>query len=80
MSTVRNRAARAEKRRETASSPAGMVFDYASLAQAENIPAATLRSLESEAAHEFPNDLMLMELHMLRAIKARGKKRYMAKT
>ena len=47
-----------------------MVFDYHAAARAANIPPATLHALESEAAHEFPGDPMLMELHVLRAVKA----------
>ncbi len=46
-----------------------MAFDYAAAAKARKIPKAALKNLESEAAREFPDDPMLAELHVLRAIR-----------
>ncbi len=50
-------------------------FDYTAAAKARKIPKAALKNLESEAAREFPDDPMLAELHVLRAVKARGRRR-----
>jgi hypothetical protein len=52
-----------------------LTFDYYAAAKAGKIPAAVLRTLQSEALREFPNDPMLAELHVLRAVKAHGRKR-----
>lgn len=52
-----------------------MSFDYRAAARAAKISPAALRTLESEAADEFPGDPMLMELHILRAVRAHGGRR-----
>ncbi|MBI4062833.1 MAG: hypothetical protein HY401_00850 [Elusimicrobia bacterium] len=43
-------------------------FDYYKSAQEKGIHPKELRSLEKEIRHEFPNDRMMFELHMLRAV------------
>jgi hypothetical protein len=58
------------KRPEAACAPSGIVFDYWEAAKAAKISATTLHALEREARAEFPDDSMLTELHVLRAIKA----------
>jgi hypothetical protein len=63
MSTTRNAAGRT-----------GTIFDYSETAKAAKLSVATLSALETEAHREFPNDPMLMELHVLRAIKAHAGK------
>jgi hypothetical protein len=45
------------------------VFDYRSVAEARGIPCDILSAIEKEARSEFPQDPMLMELHILRAVK-----------
>ena len=45
------------------------VFDYRSAAEARGIPCDILSAIENEARAEFPQDPMLMELHILRAVK-----------
>jgi hypothetical protein len=47
-----------------------VVFDYRASVQALHVPLAEVVKLEKQAKHEFPHDEMLMELHLLRAIKA----------
>lgn len=48
-------------------------FDYKSIAREMNIPEAVLKEIEEEVRHEFPQDTMLFELHMLRAVKNFGR-------
>ena len=50
------------------------LFDYSSLAEEMDIPAEIIQLFEKEACEEFPNDKMLMEIHVLRAVKAYVKK------
>jgi hypothetical protein len=47
-----------------------LMFDYKSAAKRMQIPPEVLKNLEMEIRQEFPNDDMLMELHVLRAIRA----------
>jgi hypothetical protein len=51
-----------------------LMFDYKSLGENLAVPKAVVKKLENEARNEFPFDNMLMEIHVLRAIK------YYAKT
>ncbi|MCL2281877.1 MAG: hypothetical protein FWC26_00995 [Fibromonadales bacterium] len=46
------------------------MFDYISFANAQSIDSEVVRSLEREAENEFPNDVMLRELHIMRALNA----------
>ncbi|MDR3297715.1 MAG: hypothetical protein LBS94_05725 [Prevotellaceae bacterium] len=50
------------------------LFDYLSAAKAMQIPAAVVQDLEAQVQQEFPNDAMLMELHVLRALNAYASK------
>ncbi|MDR2026243.1 MAG: hypothetical protein LBQ01_01630 [Prevotellaceae bacterium] len=45
-----------------------LVFDYKSAAKDMQIPFETVLRLEKEVQNEFPDDPMLMELHVLRAL------------
>ena len=46
------------------------VFDYLSMAKEFKVSESTVRKIEKEVKTEIPNDNMLMELHVLRALKA----------
>jgi hypothetical protein len=46
------------------------VFDYSSMAKEFKIPERIVRKIEKEVKKEIPNDNMIMELHILRALKA----------
>jgi hypothetical protein len=46
-----------------------LVFDYKSAAKDMQIPSETVLRLEREVQREFPDDPMLMELHILRALR-----------
>jgi len=46
------------------------MFDYISFANSRCIDSEVVRSLEQEAKNEFPNDVMLRELHIMRALNA----------
>jgi len=46
-------------------------FDYRKVASEMKVPAAVLRKIEKEVRREFPDDTMMYELHMLRAIKSK---------
>jgi hypothetical protein len=50
-----------------------LMFDYKSTGEDLIVPTAIIQRLEDEARKEFPFDNMLMELHILRAIKAYAK-------
>jgi hypothetical protein len=55
-----------------------LVFDYKSAAKDMQIPSEVMLYLENEVQHEFPDDPMLRELHILRALNnyvAKNKKR-----
>jgi len=47
-----------------------LVFDYHSLAKKLVVPPEIMQKFEEEAHNEFPWDAMLMEIHVLRALKA----------
>jgi hypothetical protein len=46
-----------------------LIFDYKSLGDNLAVPVEIIEQFEKEARHEFPFDNMLMEIHVLRAIK-----------
>jgi hypothetical protein len=46
-----------------------LIFDYKSLGANLAIPVEVIKNFEKEARNEFPFDNMLMEIHVLRAIK-----------
>ena len=50
-----------------------LMFDYHSLGKNLGIPIEIVQNFEKEALNEFPLDNMLMEIHVLRAIKAYAK-------
>jgi hypothetical protein len=47
-----------------------VMFDYRSLGEALAVPPEIVQQFEQEARNEFPFDKMLMEIHILRAVKA----------
>ena len=51
-----------------------LMFDYRSFGENLAIPAEIVQKFEKEAHNEFPFDNMLMEIHILRAIKAYSKR------
>ena len=46
------------------------IFDYRSLGEKLAVPEEIVNKFEKEANEEFPFDNMLMEIHVLRAVKA----------
>jgi hypothetical protein len=50
-----------------------LMFDYRSFGENLAIPIEVVRKFEKEARIEFPSDNMLMEIHVLRAIKSYAK-------
>ena len=50
-----------------------LMFDYQSLGKELAVPAEIVQQFEQEARNEFFSDNMLMELHILRAVKAYAK-------
>ena len=46
-----------------------LMFDYLTFAKELNVSEKIIQKLEKEARDEFPFDDMLMELHVLRALK-----------
>ena len=50
-----------------------LMFDYRSYGENLAIPTEIIQKFEKEAYNEFPFDNMLMEIHILRAIKAYAK-------
>ena len=46
------------------------IFDYLSIAQDFNLSEKIVKQIEKEVKSEIPNDNMIMELHVLRALKA----------
>lgn len=46
-------------------------FDYITVAKTMKIPNHIIKKIESDVRQEFPNDKMLYELHVLRAIKSK---------
>jgi len=49
------------------------MFDYRSLGEKLAVPPIIVQKIEEEAHNEFPFDNMLMEIHILRAVKAYAK-------
>ena len=50
-----------------------LMFDYRSLGEELSVPSEIIHKFEQEAHKEFPSDNMLMEIHILRAVKAYAK-------
>jgi hypothetical protein len=50
------------------------MFDYISFANSLSISSEVVNSFEQEAKDEFPNDMMLRELHIIRALKTYSNK------
>jgi hypothetical protein len=50
-----------------------LMFDYRSLGEKLAVPLKVVEKIEEEARDEFPFDNMLMEIHILRAVKAYAK-------
>jgi hypothetical protein len=50
-----------------------LIFDYHSLGEKLDVPPEIVQEFEKEAHNEFPMDNMLMEIHILRAVKAYAK-------
>lgn len=46
-------------------------FDYQKVAKEMKVPASILKKIEKEVEAEFPEDKMMFELHVLRAIRSR---------
>jgi hypothetical protein len=46
-----------------------LMFDYRSLGEDLAVPSEIVQKFEREAHIEFPSDNMLMEIHILRAVK-----------
>jgi len=46
-------------------------FDYLKIAKKEKITKDIVRKIENDVREEFPNDKMLFELHVLRALKSK---------
>ena len=51
-----------------------LMFDYHSLGKSLEIPIEIVQNFEKDARNEFPFDNMLMEIHILRAIKSYARK------
>jgi len=56
------------------------LFDYESASSSLRIPTDVMRELEGQARMEFPNDAMLMEIHVIRALKAYANERQLGLT
>jgi hypothetical protein len=50
-----------------------LMFDYQTLGKSLDVPTGIVQGFEKEARDEFPLDNMLMEIHVLRAIKSYAK-------
>ena len=46
-------------------------FDYPRIAKEMNVPSTILKKIEREVKKEFPNDKMMYELHVLRAVRSK---------
>ena len=46
-------------------------FNYPKVAKQMKIPAALIKRIEKEVKKEFPNDKMMYELHVLRAMRSK---------
>ena len=49
------------------------MFDYRAIGEKLTVPTEIIQKFEQEALNEFPSDNMLMEIHILRAVKAYAK-------
>jgi len=54
------------------------IFDYSSIAREFKVSENIVRKIEKEVKKEIPNDDMIMELHILRALKAYVNKHQLA--
>ena len=54
------------------------IFNYQSLANRFGISGNIVKKVEQEVREEIPNDSMIMELHILRALKAYANKHKLA--
>jgi len=50
-----------------------VMFDYRSLGEKLAVPSKIVQKIEEDVRNEFPFDNMLMEIHILRAIKTYAK-------
>ena len=46
-------------------------FNYPKVAKEMKVPAAVIKRIEKEVKKEFPNDKMMYELHVLRAMRSK---------
>ena len=46
-------------------------FNYPKVAKEMKVPAALIKRIEKEVKKEFPNDKMMYELHVLRAMRSK---------
>ena len=46
-------------------------FDYPKVAKEMKVPVTVLKEIEREVKKEFPNDKMMYELHVLRAVRSK---------
>lgn len=46
-------------------------FDYHKVAQQMKVPNSILKRIEKEVRKDFPEDLMMYELHVLRALRSK---------
>ena len=46
-------------------------FNYSKVAKEMKVPAAFIKRIEKEVKKEFPNDKMMYELHVLRAMRSK---------
>ena len=46
-------------------------FDYQKIAREMQVPVTVLKTIEKEIKKEFPNDKMMFELHVLRAVRSK---------
>ena len=54
------------------------IFNYQSVAEKYGIPNNIVKEIERETKKEIPNDNMIMELHILRALKSYANKHKVA--
>ena len=54
------------------------IFDYQSVADRFGIPPDIVKRVEKEVKKEIPNDNMIMELHVMRALKSYANKHKLA--
>ena len=71
MPAVKSKSRRPARLRHSADfSAESSVFTCTEAARALGVTGKAVRLLEAEAHREFPNDAMMRELHLLRAVKA----------